>query len=424
MKKLLLKLLALIASGTAASAQVAWTSDAVTVGAGYTKDVYYSMQNGEVKSEANTNWQLAFSFSMADSAAVWANHSKGVMVFNIHKDSSQWNSVTLADTATADRVFNNDQGWYQGAFNDIPSANPFDFGWGVYSPVNHKLTGDSLFIVRHAGNYYKMLIDEYDAGNFVWTFTIGDFAGNAAQHNISKNPTFDDRLFGYFSFASADTNREPDINTWDIVFTRYTTDDPLSGSQPNNNVTGVLANRGVQCVKAEAVHVDSAHANYYANHNSGLSNIISTVGYNWKSFTGSGWAIPDSVSYFIKGKSGLIYQMQFTSFGGQATGDIEFNKRLLATVSVNDINSNIDQYKMYPVPTSEALNVVLSSRATTDVEAILYDFSGKVVLRTNLALKQGLNAYSIPVSQFSNGMYMMAIKGDKINIADRILIKK
>ncbi|HMT35304.1 MAG TPA: hypothetical protein PKC41_05575, partial [Chitinophagaceae bacterium] len=134
MKRKFLSILSLIGMSLSVNAQNAWVNDSVSMATGSGNDVFYSMANGTVKSENNMNWHLAFSMFAGDSSAIWANHNAGnafVKVYNVHKDKSQWGSITLNDTLTATPCFNLDQKWSQGALNDIPSANPFNFGWGT-----------------------------------------------------------------------------------------------------------------------------------------------------------------------------------------------------------------------------------------------------------------------------------------------------
>jgi hypothetical protein len=83
-----------------------WTL--ISMGTSSASDVYYSMTNGSARVENNKNWHLGFSMNAGDSSAIWANHNSGnafVKVYNIHKDTSMWASVTLADTAN--EVLNN-----------------------------------------------------------------------------------------------------------------------------------------------------------------------------------------------------------------------------------------------------------------------------------------------------------------------------
>ena len=112
MKKVIFTLISLM--GIAGTAMAQWSVDSVLMGAGSGNDVFYSLQNGTVKTEDSKNWHLAFVLGGApDSAAVWANHNGGanfVKVYNVHKDFSQWSSITLADPLTANVCFHNDKG--------------------------------------------------------------------------------------------------------------------------------------------------------------------------------------------------------------------------------------------------------------------------------------------------------------------------
>jgi hypothetical protein len=430
MKKIVTSLMMLIGLGATVKAQIpAWIEDSVSIAPAYANDVYYSMKNDEVRTEGNKNWHLAFSLSIGDSASVWANHNGGntfVRVFNIHKDSSQWASVTLADTATGVLAFNNDQGWFQGAFNDIPSADPFNYGWGKYEPTTHNIYGDSLFIVRANGVYYKLFIQKLESIPMKWTFKVGDFSGNDMTYNIDKTPDFTNRLFAYFDLANgADTNREPDINAWDILFTRYTTNAPGSGQFPFNNVVGVLTNKGVKAARASLIHVDTAFVQYY-NYANNWNPAISAIGYNWKGFDlgTSTWLIADSNSYFIQDKPGNLYQLQFLSFGGQSTGDIKFRKRMVAPVAVTDVNSSVSRYEFYPVPTQSQLSVMLDSKEHTDAQLNIIDMAGRMIHSQKINIQSGLNAYQLSLGHLSNGQYIIQIKGQHIQIAEKVQIDK
>lgn len=430
MKKIVFSFLAVLSFGIVANAQFpAWVEDSVSVGPGYGDDVYYSMQNSTQRTESNLNWHIGFSMSAADSSAIWANHNGGtnfVKVFNTQKDSSQWATVALSDTATTSICYNNDQGWYQGAFNDIPSADPFDFGWGVYNTSNHTIFGNTIFIVRANGVYYKVLFQTLESLIMKYTFKVGDFAGNTTQYTVAKTPNYSNNLFAYFNLATgADTNREPNITDWDIQFTRYTTDDPFSGSLPHNTVVGVLKNRGVNIVQANQLHVDSAfadNATFVGNWNPA----ISAIGYNWKTFDLANfvYVVPDSNSYFVEGKDGVVYQLQFTSFAGSSTGKINFRKRTLGPLSVADVNSTISEYKFYPIPAQNELNLLLSSKEATKASVQLVDMNGRTITQIPVQLKSGLNAYKIPTQNLAAGSYIIKINGSNISIAEHITIQK
>jgi hypothetical protein len=372
--------------------------------------------------------------SFGDSAAIWANHNAGnafVKVYNIHKDSAQWNTVTLADTATATLCFNQDQGWYQGALNDIPSADVFDFGWGKYDLVSHNLYGDSIFIIKANNVFYKVYIQSFITATTTWTFSVGDIvAGTSYLDSISKQPNYDNRLFAYYDLATAaDTNREPHDTTWDLVFNRYNSLVNLGGPGPQPYpVIGALNNKGVKAVKVNPVHVDSTYAHYsdYMMPWPASSSIISSIGYDWKSFTppAGPWIVPDSNSYLIQDKTGNLYQLQFTGYSGSGTGNIYFRKRVVAPVAVTDTHSPINQYSFYPNPANTAINLMLNSHESTTAKLLVYDITGKVVLNSQLNIVSGLNGYSFPVNHLTNGHYILSIQGSDIHLNEKLMIAK
>jgi len=429
MKKIVLSMISMLALGGLANGQVAWSNDSVSMGTSSANDVFYSMTSGTARVENNKNWHMAFTMNAGDSSGIWANHNTGnafVKVYNIRKDPSQWNTVTLADTVNQN-LFNNDGGWHQGAFNNKPGVNPFDFGWGKYDVITHNILGDSLFIVKANGTFYKVWIKELISTTMSYTIQVGNMSTSVdTQFVISKQPNYANRLFAYVDLASSsDTNREPDNMNWDILFTRYTTDFPGSGPMPNNAVLGVLSNRGVKVAKAYPAHVDTAFVNY-ANYISTWSPSISGVGYNWKTYDQptNTWSVEDSTSYFIQDKAGNLWQLAFTSYSGSATGNINFNKRLVVPTAVSDVHSSVNYYSVYPVPAQQNLNIVLDSKESALASMALYDFTGKVIMTSNIALKAGLNAYTLPVQSIANGNYILTINGKSINISEKISIAK
>lgn len=429
MKKLVLSMITMLTWGCVAYAQPAWIMDTLSMGTSSASDVYYSMTNGSARVENNKNWHLGFSMNAGDSSAIWANHNSGnafVKVYNIHKDTSMWASVTLADTAN--EVLNNtDAGWYAGALNNKPGVSPFDFGWGKYDPVSHNIVGDSLFIVKANNTFYKLWVKELVSTAMTYTFRVEDMTTNTdTTYTIVKAPKYSNNLFAYFNLATgADTNREPAINDWDLQFTRYSTTAPGSGPFPNNNVIGALSNKGVKIAKAYPAHVDTAYVNY-ANYIATWASGISGVGYNWKTYDQptNTWSVEDSTSYFVQDKAGNLWQMMFASYSGSSTGNIILGKRMVAPTSVNDIESAIAQFSIYPNPASSKVNVVLDAKKSTTASMYVYDMTGRIVLNSNLMIRNGLTAYQLPVETLTNGNYILSIQGEGVKIAQTLQIQK
>lgn len=432
MKKVFLSMISVLTMGIAAQAQQAWMIDSVSIGAS-AQDEYYSLKNGSQRIENSKNWNIGFTLSpIGDSAAVWANHQDPpgkeafTKVFNIHKDSTQWNTVTLADTAAANLCFNNDQGWYQGAFNDVSSSDPYNFGWGYYDAVSHNIVGDSIFIVRANGVYYKLIIEQLQAATapVTWTFSYENLSTPAAavQKTIVKSPKYDNNLFAYFNFATeADTNREPAIANWDFVINRYTTNSVGSGQGTNNNVVGVLTNKGVLVTKAKPVDVDTAYNNFLT-YTTSMSKVISVIGWDWKTRLSNGsYNVPDSTSYFMKDKGGELWQMQPLEY---SAGKMIFRKRMLFPLAVTNVNSNIQAMNVYPNPAQQNMHVLLDVKNASKVQVMIIDFTGKIVSSFSSSINSGLNALDIPCNQLSNGNYVLSIKGENMNISQKVTISK
>jgi hypothetical protein len=431
MKRKILSLMTLVGLSVGMNAQNAWVNDSVSMAAGSGNDVYYSMPGGTVKSENNTNWHLAFSMNAGDSSSIWANHNTGnayVKVYNIHKDGSQWANVLLDDTLTGTPCFNWDQKYSQGALNDIPSADPFNFGWGTYSQVTHSVYGDSIFIVKANNVFYKVLIDSLKSTTMTYTVRVGDIVANTTNsYTIAKGAKYANAIFAHFNLATGmDTLREPDNATWDIVFNKYNSL-VLLGPPPAipYSVVGAFGNRGIQFGKAVMVHVDSACNNYGTYTNPWL-NSISTIGYDWKSFTppGGPWVIPDSLSYFIKSKDNNIYQLQFTGYSGSGSGNIYFRKRIITPTKVGDVYSAISQYSVFPNPAQSTLNVMIDATESNDAAINVMDLTGKIVLSSQVKIQNGINAFTVPVQGLSNGHYMLYVNGKNMQIKEKIVVSK
>ncbi len=124
------------------------------MGAGYANDVYYSFQNGTVKTVDRTNWDIAF-FTPVFSAGVMINDGKGIVLYTYPKaDTSGWNSVDTSGLSTWPGMYNSLDDWENGAFDRNAKGHP-DYGWGVYNGINHNVVGDSIFIMKLSESVYK-----------------------------------------------------------------------------------------------------------------------------------------------------------------------------------------------------------------------------------------------------------------------------
>lgn len=78
------------------------------------------------------------------------------------------------------------------------------------------------------------------------------------------------------------------------------------------------------------------------------------------------------------------------------------------------------EMNIYPNPVGSDLNLTIGMAASAPLEAVIYDFSGKVVSRQNIDAVQGENRHTFDVSGLSTGFYTLQL----INNENRLSIGK
>lgn len=419
MKKVLqLVVILLIAQG---SVNAQWMMDSITMGPGYSNNIFYGFGSGVQKTEPSSNWHLSFTMNaLADSGAVFANHQAGneyVKVWNIHRPMSDWNSVGLADTATGDVLLAPYAGWYDGTFNQISNPSAFNFGWGTYNISTHNIYGDSLFIVRAGGDYYILGLDSVNGFSSNWNFRTQklDLIGMTQSHSVLSS-TYPDRLFAYFDITTGQfLDREPDVNSWDLEFITYPSYVQAGPGTGWYAVSGVLSNRGLPVAEARQLHVDTAEQEFVNGTGSWgtgwENNEITTIGYDWKDFNSTTFTfdIEDSLSYFVRAQDGKAYQLQFLDFEGSASGKAVFRYREVQfPVAVNDIQS-FTKPSVFPNPAQNEVNILVNATVSTSAQLIITNLNGQVIYNAPKKLSLGLNAWTFDASQLPAGNYVISI---------------
>ncbi len=411
MKKLLL-LLSLAFTTQMISAQ-AIVSDSAAMGPGYGKDIFYSLENGKIAEAPNNNWHLAFRSGFI-SDGIFINSTNATRGFLTNRDTSAWASLDSNNAGM--EVFNTDTSWDIGAFNrtfDSPYCS-----WGAYNTITHKVTGDSLFLIKQGNTWIKLWVIEKDYGN--WKIRIGtptlDTTLEILNTNIRRNN------FGYVNLLTGKVEyREPIDSTWDFVFTRYNSLQPAQ--QIYYPSTGVLNNRGV--VASKVAGIDKAtYLDYKSN---AFARSISVIGADWKSFDNNTfqWKIADSMVYFVSAKDGDIWKLWFTGFSGSQAGKSYFNKQKLFTVGLLDQTKNtLAKLAVYPTPANETIQVVLDN--TTLNSAILHitDLNGRLVAEQTYEVNKGMQELQLPVSQLNEGIYLLSLESNGYRAVSKIVIAR
>jgi Secretion system C-terminal sorting domain len=379
-------------------------NDSAIIGAGYTDQVFYSFQNGTVKTESNTNWDLAFQIS-GFQAAIYVNSKNNVKLYKSMKDTTSWSTITTADTAglmvASNQLLNSDTSWSRGAFNQTMNvSNQFDLGWGVYDFGTHFVIGDSIYFLQLSNGTVKKLWIR-DLANGVYHFSYANLDGTSLIDGQLDKTLFPNRIFGYYSLTTnATLDREPNKTDWDLSFAQYMAVTPIT-----YKVTGVLQNTGV--LAEHQTPVDTALASYNA---ANLNPLINNIAYNWKSFdfATNAWNIADSTVYFVQDKAGSIWKLIFTGFGGGATGKFLFNKELVIIPNAINNPSLGASVALFPNPTTNQLNVIHGSNCKN---IQLINLLGTTLLSVDV--KGGIQT-KLDVSNLNAGTYFIRAEQGKV----------
>lgn len=419
MKKTILFLCALIAMAET-KAQV--ITDTVQTGASYANQVWYSLSTDEQGAAPKNNWDVAFSVSGFGST-ILINSVSGIVLWNYPKaDATGYGSVDTNGLSTWVPRYNADTSWAMGAMGRYADpANPSDLDWGVYNVTTHIVTGDSLYIIKLAGGAYKkLLIENLSSG--VYNFKYANLDGTDAHTASINKSAYSGKNFVYYSLlTNATTDREPLSANWDLLFTQYTTFLPSAYT-----VTGILANDGVQIAKCTDVpdkttFTDHATATFVTP--------INTIGYNWKTFTGSTYSVKDSLVFFVRPVNGDIWKLILTGFSGSATGSFMFSKEKIYTYVPTMVmpgiydNAGVSM-AVYPNPSAGKQVSVIYSVAANSLPATISvtDLAGKVVLNETLTAATGLQIYQLPLAALISGMYIVRVCAGNSTVQQQLII--
>jgi hypothetical protein len=383
-------------------------TDSVFMGAQYSNQLWYSLANDEQGTSPKNNWDIAFEINSVASSILLNSANGNELWVYPNGDISAWATIDTTAIATWPKLYNTDTSWSVGAFNvNLDPTNDFDLGWGVYNLQTHYITGDSLYIIKLAnGDYKKLWIVRL--ANSIYEFKYANIDGSNEMSKTIAKADYTDKNFGYYSIANnAATNREPLSSNWDITFTQYTAFIPMA-----YNVTGVLANKGVEVAKAYPVSDAVNYSNYNAHT---FATAINTIGYDWKSFNNTTfmYELADSLVYFVKDKSGDIWRLIFTGFSGSSTGKVVFDKEKLTggANSIGNTTKSNNFFALYPNPaTTGTATIVTNTQQAARGEIVVTDLQGKTIATQSVDAGNGLNTYNLNTAGLQNGVYMVQLQ--------------
>ena len=393
--------------------------DSISMQPGYTNDVFYSLENGEVREYSGSSWTVAF-YNSAMSAAIMINDGRGVELYKVTDDISQFANITdTIGLSTWTQLYGTDTTWSDGsAFEAASTGSQSNYGWGEYNFVSHVIAGSRIFMIKTIEDtYYKVFVVEKETGIFTYRYASLDNSFDTTM--VINVPDFLNKSYAYLNMDNHTVqDREPSGDEWDFVFTRYVTNFQGLAYYP---VTGVFSNEGVEVAEVNDI---PANADYTGASFSGARNVI---GDDWKSFDQMAmppqFVLNDSVTYYVRNKVGDIYKLYFTAFDGSSTGNVRFNKEKVAsgTTSIRDNQPSVEVHTIYPNPTKGSADLVFSSEEKEKLNLRVYSLLGKLVINSEIVANLGLNSVRLNLNDVENGVYLVQL-GNNNNITTHKLI--
>ncbi|MBE0639799.1 MAG: T9SS type A sorting domain-containing protein [Bacteroidales bacterium] len=394
-------------------------NDTISMGPGYTNDVFYSLENGTVKTEPRNNWDLAF-YTVRWSAGVMINDGMGVVLYTYpYSDTTGWQTMDVTDIESWKPVYNSDTIWEEGAFNANSLEHP-DYGWGVYNMVTHDVIGDSLFVLQLAdGSLKKIWIQRKNSTSNTYYFKYANIDGSGEVAEVLNVNDFTDKHFVYYSISNQSVvDREPSMESWDILFSRFmgTTFDN-EGNPSRYPVVGVLNNPMAGSNRFQPVGQD------FEDWNS-LPMIFerSVIGHDWKQFDMElfQWLLADDLVYFVKTVQEDVYKLTFDYFGGTSNGKTGLQKTAVSLASIGQDIDNLNGMKVSPNPASEQLVVSLEEQRSTSATFKIFNQTGSLIHSQVINPLQ--STINISLQNFRNGMYLILIDTEKGQLRGKFLV--
>lgn len=391
-------------------------SVSISMGAGYANDLYYSLPGGLIKSEPAQNWHLAFTVRPID-ASIMINESAGVKAFLASNNANDWNTLDTTGMH-AQELHNSSADWSLGAFANLGVNHP-DYGWGEYNQITHNVNGTRIFVIQLAdGSYRKFFVEEMGASNQTFTFRLADLDGSNEITRSAIKTDYAGKNFFYYNIVDDQfIDREPLSSTWDLIARRYDIEIPAGPMVFHYIVSGIQTNLGVKTAEVRgAVVSPSDSVNYVLSDDD-----ISTIGSDWKSFDNATftWSIADSLSYFVSSRSGGIYHLTFTGFGGSGNGQIDFTQSPAQSIGAEEQEKAL--WLPYPNPALDHVRVPLNGMQGA-VVLRLTDIQGRL-LKEVQTLAEGAEFLRLDLATLPAGTYHLELLNGSERLNSRILIR-
>ena len=411
-----MRLHTLLSASLLSTALCAQTEVTVTTGPTNATQSFYSLHNGVQGTATLASWDLAFEIA-GFTSSILVNTAKGLTAFETPAAISEWASVNAPDEGNWIPLNNSDSHWSAGALtngNNLSEPDGFNVGWGTYNMVTHTIAGTKIYVIGLGdGAYRKLRINALASGTF--SFTHADLDGSNEVTSTLQKSNFTGKNFGYFSFATGVLDVEPPSDSWDLVFTKYV------GFVPTPYpVAGVLQNKNVTALQVDGV--DPAIAQWWGEE---FRLDINIIGSDWKTFnmTTFQYEYAQDRTYFVQDRSGNVWKLIFTGYGGSATGDMTFTQELMSSVGVDEETTAENALVIFPNPVSQGSAQLVLNTSAPSVSISILDLSGKLVRTIQRAGVQGLGSHVLDLNGLNAGMYLVRVQGEGLDASTRLVVE-
>jgi len=387
----------------ASSANLAGIPDSVQTGPGYANDVYYSFEDGVVATVTRTNWDIGFHTTLW-TATIITNGAAGVNLYTYPTaDTAGWATLDTTGLGTWPVMYDSEESWEDGAFTRNATGHP-DYGWGKYNPITHDVVGDSIYILKTLdGSYRKIWIQRKNSAANTYYIRVANLDGsNDHVLQLNINP-YASKNFVYYEFATESfLDREPDTNTWDILFTKYMAIQPNGTPYP---VVGVLNNFDVYGNEFYPVAPEFSD---YASQS--FDSTKSVVGWEWKTFDMGTftWTVADSTAFFVHTRKNNVYKLVFTKFEGSTTGNIVFTKEPMSASGIlNPIN--VSEAIVFPNPVRDQFTIDFGKQIEGKVSIAIFDNTGKQVYSTERYINDSRMTMPLAGTGVTTGLHLLKV---------------
>lgn len=390
--------------------------DSVSIQNWYSNETWYQLADGTETTAPKNEWDIAFSTD-GFSSTIHFNHSNGAKIWSYQNGTNtDWSTIDTTGITNWNQVYNSPTSWEIGAFDqNVNVSSQFDYGWGVYNMSTHFVTGDSLYIVQLASGDYKKL-DIINLANGSFNFRFSNLDNSNEETKVFTKADYSTKLFGYYSIENdVFINREPALDSWDLVFKQYIDFVPTPYL-----VTGIICSPNWTVAKESGIANPSTFVDYSS---STFNEEINTIGYDWKSFNMSTYEydIVDDVVYFLQNTSGDVWKIIPTGFGGSTTGKFYFSKEKLATAGIENQDKSAF-LSIYPNPVSEQFVVTFDSKSTTS-ELAIYNSLGQLIISESFQSENGLTQKTIFTNELNTGVYFVILVQNGNSLTQKIIKK-